>query len=137
MSGTKNAKVVFDETKLKGSSDMAEKAKASMVEVFKDQFSGEGGVELKISFLQCTKGSRWGRMCCGELGMGWVVLELDWSLVEGDKVLKQPAKFKLRDSGAAGISDLCDSDYGENVLLTQLCQEAARKIVREATPVLA
>uniref|UniRef100_A0A7S3LFD6 Uncharacterized protein n=1 Tax=Amphora coffeiformis TaxID=265554 RepID=A0A7S3LFD6_9STRA len=40
------------------------------------------GPILHVDVLQCTQGSRCGRICCAELGMGWVVLEVSWRLTQ-------------------------------------------------------
>jgi hypothetical protein len=43
----------------------------------------KGDITLKITVMACSEGSRCGRICCGELGVGWVMLDCDWLLMRG------------------------------------------------------
>lgn len=83
---------------------------------------------LNIKILQCTEGSRMGRICCAEMGVGWVVLEIQWALKdEKGNVLANGSK-KLQDSGNIGIADLCASDIGERRLLDTMAPKLAAEI---------
>lgn len=94
---------------------------------------GRPDAAIDINIEMCTEGSRWGRICCGELGMGWIVLNLTWQL-QGNP---EPARrIKLRDSGAIGFTDVCEPNYGENLLLNDMTVRAARKITKEALELL-
>jgi len=73
---------------------------------------------LHINIVRCSDGSRAGRMCFGELGMGWALLFLRWRLSNDqtkDTVLG-PFEEKFRDSAAAGCADLCDPMFGDNTV---------------------
>jgi len=95
--------------------------------------SDKGDISLKISLLKCTEGDRCGRICCGKLGMGWVVLKAEWQLVQKDGTpLAAKHHEKLRDSGGlGGCLDLCQRDIGHTRLI-ELADEMARKIARES-----
>jgi len=86
-------------------------------------------MSLNLNILQCTEGSRWGRMCCAEVGVGWIVLEIKWELIDENKgcVLVKGAS-KLRDSAAIGFADLCESNYGEENLLNTMTPNLATEI---------
>jgi hypothetical protein len=91
-----------------------------------------GDITLTITIVACSEGSRYGRLCCGELGVGWVVLECEWLLMRGDVKLTTTKTEKLRDSGAIGFADLCDANYGENTLLMDLCVRMAVQIGKKS-----
>ena len=85
---------------------------------------------LSIVVLQCTAGSRWGRACCAELGMGWVVLEIQWKLTSsstGDDTVACLAQGceKRRDAGNMGFGDFCSSDVGERALFDDMVPKLA------------
>ena len=56
---------------------------------------------LKIVITRCSEGDRCGRICCAELGMGWVVFAFHWSIVDAasGKVLKAAVQEKYHDAG--------------------------------------
>mmetsp|Transcript_48506 Transcript_48506/g.48867 ORF Transcript_48506/g.48867 Transcript_48506/m.48867 type:complete len:135 (-) Transcript_48506:106-510(-) len=82
---------------------------------------------LKLDINSCTKGSRWGRMCCAELGMGWIKLQVKWTLML-EKELLVEGTWKGDDAAGIGFTDLCDSDAGENILLHKLVPKLAADI---------
>jgi hypothetical protein len=96
--------------------------------------TSKGDITLKISVLACSEGSRCGRICCAELGVGWVMLDCEWLLMTGDATkLTKPTKPKtesLRSSGAIGFRDVCDANYGENTILNDLCYKWWNKLER-------
>jgi len=71
---------------------------------------------LRVSVDNCTPGSRWGRMCCGWLGVGWAVLYISWSVEDGNKVVTNHQK-KYATSGAIGLDDTCDELFGEHFIM--------------------
>jgi hypothetical protein len=77
----------------------------------------ESTLSIQLKIKRCSEGSRWGRICCGELGMGWSLLFVEWTLVEkdaeNDGTLIGPEVVQCRNSGAIGFVDVCESDYGE------------------------
>ena len=84
---------------------------------------------LNLNILQCTEGSRWGRICCGELGAGWIVLEIKWELIDEKKgCVLVKGRSKLRDSVAIGCADVCESNYGEENLLNTMTPNLATEI---------
>jgi hypothetical protein len=93
--------------------------------------TSKGDITLKITVLACSEGSRCGRICCAELGVGWVVLECEWLLMRGDAILTVKTE-KLRDSGAIGFADLSDADYGHDTLVYELSLKMARTIGHKA-----
>lgn len=97
----------------------------------------KGSNTLTIDILQCTEGSRWGRVCCSEVGVGWVVLEVSWKLVAGKEVIPPdatPPKIlcegtkKLRDGGNLGFADLCEPKLGESTLVEDMVPRLVIKI---------
>jgi hypothetical protein len=99
--------------------------------IFDDQL--EGGIALITTVVACSVGSRWGRMCCGELGAGWVVLHVQWHLENEDGMkLTEPKTEKVRDSGVIGFEDLCDADFGPHTVKFELSKRAAKTISAEA-----
>ncbi|KAL3893227.1 MAG: hypothetical protein SGARI_008304 [Bacillariaceae sp.] len=91
----------------------------------------DGKQTIKIDILQCTEGSRCGRICCSEIGVGWVVLEIKWQLLQGKRdIVVAQGKDKLRDGGSIGCADMCSSDVGENALLKQMAPKLAKDIVK-------
>jgi hypothetical protein len=97
----------------------------------------EDAITLNVTIIACSEGSRWGRMCCGELGVGWVLLKLNWHLLSKDnKRLTNPTGERLRDSGALGFADLCEENFGEQRMLTYLASEAADTIAMKARSAL-
>lgn len=85
-----------------------------------------------------------GRICCAELGVGWVVLEIKWKLLakkktdtkeqDGQEIVVCEGTKKLRDSGGIGFIDMCESDFGENILLKVMAPDLAREIVDKLYP---
>jgi hypothetical protein len=96
----------------------------------------ERATTLNVTITACSEGSRCGRICCGELGVGWVVLKASWHLSRDNKQLTEPTKERFRDSGAIGCADLCDEKFGEHALLTTLTTAAAHTIATKATRAL-
>jgi hypothetical protein len=98
--------------------------------------TSKGNIILKITVLACSGGSRFGRICCAELGVGWVMLDCEWLLMTGDAKLTKttkPTKPKtesLRSSGAIGFTDVCDASYGENTISNDLCYKWWNKFER-------
>jgi hypothetical protein len=88
----------------------------------------KGDITLKVTVMACSEGSRCGRICCGELGVGWVMLDCEWLLARGDAKLTEPRTEKLRDSGAIGFSDVCEANYGQHLLLNELCYKMSEQI---------
>lgn len=85
----------------------------------------QGSRTLSIEILECTDGSRWGRICCAELGYGWIILDARWKVKDMDgKILKQGTKV-WNDSGAIGLDDVCESDLGEKRLLGDMTPKLA------------
>ena len=95
-----------------------------------------GSTVLNLSILQCTEGDRWGRICCGELGVGWIVLEIEWNLKDEKGCVLVQGASKLRDSGVVGFSDLCDNYYGEKNLINTLTPKLAEEIKSKSLPFL-
>jgi hypothetical protein len=93
-------------------------------------------IMLNLNILQCTEGSRWGRICCGELGLGWIVLETKWELVDEKGCVLVKGASKLRDSGALGCVDMCANDYGEQSLLKTITPNLAKEIKSKSRPFL-
>ncbi len=56
------------------------------------------------------------------------MLDCEWLLMTGDAKLTEPMTETLRSSGAAGISDVCDANFGENTLLNELCYTMSEQI---------
>jgi hypothetical protein len=106
--------------------------------IFRGNFfpPSKGDITLKITVVACSEGSRWGRICCGELGMGWVMLDCDWLLMRGDAKLTEPKTQSLRSSGAIGFTDMCDENFGENTILNDLCYKMAEKIGKKSAAAL-
>jgi hypothetical protein len=77
---------------------------------------GKGDITLMIIVVACSEGSRCGRICCTDLGAGWVMLDCEWVLMRGDAKLTKPKTESLRFSGGIGCTDVCDADYGENTI---------------------
>jgi hypothetical protein len=96
----------------------------------------KGDITLKIKVVACSEGSRCGRICCGELGVGWVKLDCEWLLMRGDAKLTKPKTESLRSSGAIGFSDVYDANYGENTLLNNLYYEMATQIAKNSATAL-
>jgi len=90
----------------------------------------EDAITIKIELLQCHEGSRWGRMCCGGLGFGWVVLEAEWQLLRGGVQLASKREI-LRDAGAIGFADVGNKDFGHQTLL-ELAHRMAHLIGSES-----
>lgn len=118
----------------------AAEVKIEMLEVllkyfFPSGYENKGGnITLKIDLLQCQEGSRWGRMCCGGLGFGWVVLETEWRLSRGAKPLLTKREL-LRDSGAIGCADVGNKKFGYHTLI-KLAQKMALTIGSESRNIL-
>jgi hypothetical protein len=93
-------------------------------------------ITLKVTVVACSEGSRWGRICCGELGVGWVMLDCEWLLARGDTKLTEPTTETLRSSGAAGFSDVCDANFGQNTLLNELCYKMSEQIGNKSAKAL-
>ena len=93
---------------------------------------------LTLEIIRCTEGSRWGRICCAELGEGWIILKIRWALtIEGSpETVLATGESKLEDSGNIGCSDLCDSNYGEHALLDILTPKLVEKITLSVRPSL-
>jgi len=87
----------------------------------------DDAVSLKVKILSVTKGSRWGRICCGEFGVGWAVLKTEWCLTRDGKSLTALNMETTRDSGAAGTKD-GDANYSEKQIVDELAQAAANTI---------
>ena len=83
---------------------------------------------LTLNIIQCTDGSRWGRMCCGELGVGWIVLEIKWRLIDEYQSVLVEGASKLHHSGGIGCADIMEKDFGENSLLNSLAPKLAEEI---------
>lgn len=79
------------------------------------------GNVLVITIKQCSKGGRWARMCCAELGMGWMRLSMRWELKDskGGAALAS-GECHLEDSGNIGFSDLCERSVPCNSLVLPL-----------------
>ncbi len=91
---------------------------------------------MKITVVACSEGSRRRRICCGELGVGWVMLECEWLPVRGDAKLTESKTETLRSSGAAGFSDVCDANFGQNTLLNELCYKMSEQIGNKSAKAL-
>ena len=89
---------------------------------------------LHINITRCTPGSRAGRVCCGELGVGWALLFIQWSISEGgDKIVIASGTEKYRSSGALGCDDICESTVGEDFVCKVARSTAPGDIVKNAT----
>jgi len=84
---------------------------------------------LHVNIDNCTPGSRWGRMCCGELGVGWAVLCISWSVEDGNKVGMNRNKKEFATSGAIGLDDVCDENVGENFIKKTAMDTAPKYIL--------
>lgn len=62
------------------------------------------------------------------------MLDLTWQLHAHMKPAAR--RIKLRDSGAAGLADVCNSTFGEDTLLKHMTRKAAAQISREAVDFL-
>jgi len=71
---------------------------------------------LRVNIHNCTTGSRWGRLCCGWLGVGWAEFSISWSVEDGNKVVTNHQK-KFATSGAIGLDDTCNANVGENFIM--------------------
>lgn len=95
--------------------------------------NNEDAVTLYITISACSEGSRWGRIWCGELGVGWAVLRVGWCLLtQGGDPLTKPCTEVFRDSGAVGFQDLCNAHHGENQVLDSMCFLAANHVGAKA-----
>lgn len=89
----------------------------------------EGGIGLTATVTACSIGSRWGRMLCGELGVGWIVLHVQWYLENEDGMkLTEPKTVKIRDSGVIGVEDICDVNFGPHTMKYELSKQAVKRI---------
>jgi hypothetical protein len=88
----------------------------------------KGDITLEINIVACSEGDRCGRLCCAELGVGWVMLDCDWLLMEGDAKLTEPKKEKLRKTGALGFADCWYDNYGQYTLFYELCYKMVERI---------
>jgi hypothetical protein len=115
----------------------AYKAGSTMQKVLASKYfpPGEGTSTLKVTILSVSKGSRWGRICCGEVGVGWAVLKSEWCLTRDGKNLTPPKIETTRDSGAAGTKD-ANAEYGENQIVDDLARAAGDTIGPKATAAL-
>ena len=128
-------KIVYDFPS-KGAGEIVNRVMDRLNECFKKTFpnlivesTSKSRYVLTVTLLQCTEGSRWGRICCGELGVGWVVLEIQWKLTDTvTSIVLTKGTKKLRDSGAIGFVDMCKSDMGEVALLDEMTPKLANKI---------
>jgi hypothetical protein len=68
---------------------------------------------LAIKITRCTEGSRMGRICCAELGMGWALFHFSWQLKHHKIKIIGVEKEAFGDAGAIGFADLCDSQVGD------------------------
>jgi hypothetical protein len=96
----------------------------------------KGDITLKITVVACSEGDRYGRICCAELGVGWVMLDCEWLLMRGDAKLTQPETEKLRETGALGFADVCDNEYGQHTILNDLCYKMAERIGKKSAKAL-
>lgn len=88
-------------------------------------------VTLKLTVSSISKGSRWGRICCGECGVGWAVLKTEWCLTRNGKNLTSPKTETTRDSGAIGTKD-GDPNFSEKQIVDDLAHAAANRIGAKA-----
>ncbi|GFH55664.1 hypothetical protein CTEN210_12140 [Chaetoceros tenuissimus] len=86
---------------------------------------------VRIKIKTCDPGSRGGRICCGELGVGWAKFAISWEVSEGDSndavVLGKKA---YETSGAIGFEDMCSPDVGENFIFQTASVDAPSDIWR-------
>jgi hypothetical protein len=111
----------------------AYRAGSQMTKVLAAQYfkPSEGDVTLKVAVLSISKGSRWGRICCGECGVGWASLTTEWCLTRDGKDLSTPIKHTTLDSGAAGTKD-GDKNFAKKELVDSLAKRAAHEIGKKA-----
>jgi hypothetical protein len=55
------------------------------------------------------------RICCAELGVGWVMLDCEWLLMRGDAKLTKP-KTESDPLELLASRIICDTNYGKNIL---------------------
>ena len=68
--------------------------------------------------------------------VGWTVLEIFWHVTKDNEPLMEPKRIKLYSSAALGTRDVCDPNFGNRVLVYELCVQAATRIKNEATHLL-
>lgn len=93
--------------------------------------------ELKISILTCSEGSTAGRMWAAEFGMGWAKLDVEWhiNINEDDDGSTPIRHLEHRSrSGYCGCIDMFNSNYGEEVVTGDLCDEISMAIASKANP---
>lgn len=120
--------------------DIAAKAQQSMRHVLTGRFQNQvptADTVIHINLLQCSKGDRTTRVWCGEVGLGWIVIEVEWNMTKGKKsITSKPIRIKHYHSAGRGSYDLCDRKYGERTLLHNLCVKAATEIKNDVTHLL-
>jgi hypothetical protein len=100
---------------------------------------------LNLNILQCTKGSRWTRIFVFLYGgllvsvllrAGWIVLEVEWELIDEKGCVLVKGASTLCDSAAIGIFDMFERGYGKKTLLNKLTPKLAGKIKAKSLPFL-
>jgi hypothetical protein len=87
---------------------------------------------LHVQITRCTPGSRAGRICCGELGCGWAVLFVKWSISESGEMIIASHTEKYTSSGLCGLEDICESTVGEDFIYEAVRAIAPGDIVKKA-----
>jgi|EP00979_Chaetoceros_neogracilis_P008944 hypothetical protein len=87
---------------------------------------------LHVQITRCTPGSRAGRICCGELGLGWALLFVKWSISEGGEIIIASHTEKYTSSGFIGLDDICESTVGEDFIFKAVRAIAPGDIVKKA-----
>jgi hypothetical protein len=93
---------------------------------------------LNMNIIQCAKGSRWWRRIGALWRIGWIVLEVEWELIDNEKgcILVKGAST-LRDSAdTVGIVEWYERNYGEKTLLNTLTPMLATEIKSKSLPFL-
>lgn len=92
----------------------------------------QGDITVKVIILKINKGSRWGRICCGEAGMGWASLDVDWCLLRQDGKEVSPVKReRVKDSGALGTRD-ANQEFSETQIVEDMASRAANQVGAKA-----
>lgn len=92
----------------------------------------QGEITVKVIILKINKGSRWGRICCGEAGMGWASLDVDWCLLDRDgKEITPLKRERAKDSGALGTRD-GNKEFSETLIVEDMASRAANQVGAKA-----
>ena len=102
---------------------MATQAKELLIAAFKarglrdvqEYTTTDNKLTLHIKITRCSEGSRLGRYCFAQYGVGWALLHLEWRICDDRThiVVVGPFTEKLRHSAALGCADMCDDRVGD------------------------